>query len=174
MSPTLFRAADLTFLPHIRAYRQGLSVLEASSAFDSTGAKYLWAYLKLADWPLSPSFNSTDFLFFALTLKDESRVTQRTLHKYIVQAYQALLELGCKRLPTSLKPLFKIIKRSVFPNSGLPYGPTRRTYCSISQGDILRWKKNIHKASKLDFIAFNYIFYCIHDTTSSGQFSTGE
>ena len=71
------------------------------------------------------------------------------MKRYIVQA---LVELGLQRLPTSLKPLLKIIKKSVFPHTGSSPGGRTRAYCSISWGDILRWEKTFRTPTRPDII----------------------
>ena len=92
------------------------------------------------------------------------------MKKYIVHAYQALIEPGSNRLPTWLKPVFKIIKRSVFPSTGRPHGQTTRTYCSISQGDILRWDENIKTPTKLDTIALTIFSIAFTTVRRVGSF----
>ena len=82
-------------------------------------------------------FSQTDLLFFALTLKDELNVRFNTLKKYIKEAYHAILALGFNVTVTSLKPLFKLVKSSVFHYTVKKQRIGTRAYCSITWKDIL-------------------------------------
>lgn len=70
-SPTIAKSTTMSFVPQAQIYRRRLAALESSNRGDSTGAKYLGAYLELAGWPGLDSVNDNDRLFVALTLKEE-------------------------------------------------------------------------------------------------------
>ena len=71
-------------VPHT-IVKQGLSTIYNLPLFDSLGARYLWGYLKLVDYAATETLGANDFLF-AITLRDELDVLNKTMKKYVMEA----------------------------------------------------------------------------------------
>ena len=81
-------------------------------------------------------FGDTNFVFFAVTLRSSLSVMHKTIVKYVMQAYSALLLLGFSIIYPKQAGIPLIVKGVNYLGKGL--GAPRLTYCSISWGQIMQ------------------------------------
>ena len=97
--------------------------------FKTLGAQYLWAYLKATNYKPKTKITDGDFKLFGIKLRLELTVTDKTIKRYVTEAWKATKAAGIA--PTYPKPagLF-----SVLYGIGRPEGRKtkfRPDYCSI-------------------------------------------
>ena len=66
--------------------KQGLSTIYNLPQFDSLGARYLWGYLRLVNHTPTENIGGNDFLLFAITLRNELNVLNKTMKRYVMEA----------------------------------------------------------------------------------------
>ena len=62
--------------------------------FKTLGAQYLWAYLKATNYKPRTKITDEDFKLFGITLRLELTVTDKTIKRYVTEAWKATKAAG--------------------------------------------------------------------------------
>ena len=103
-------------------------------------------------------------------MKDELRVSLKTLKRYIGEAYYALITLGYSVYSHPLKNIYKLVKTCVFEGSDEKQRCVSRSYWSISWCDILRWEEELRPLTYLDTIPFSILTLAFTTLRRVGSF----
>ena len=119
--------------PHTIIMR-GLSTIYSLPLFYSLGATYLWGYLRLVHYAPSESLGGNDFLLFAITLRNELDVLNKTMKRYVMEAWRVLITLGYSIPNPSRSGCFTTLRHM---RKDAPVKP-KRVYCSIPWSAVLQ------------------------------------
>ena len=122
--------SKLSCIPPARVLKVGLRNLSSLKCYNTTGAQYLWAYLKLIGWNKEQGLSGPDVLLFCTTLRCQLQVLFKTISRYIMEAYRALKCLGFTvENPRNSGSLY-VIKTMDYPGKSV-LSP-KLSFCSIS------------------------------------------
>ena len=77
--------------------------------FKTLGAQYLWAYLKATNYKPKTKITDEDFKLFGITLRLELTVTDKTIKRYVTEAWKATKAAGIAPNHPKAAGLFSVL-----------------------------------------------------------------